>query len=181
MNRDAVEDLLRPQAVAWARFARTRPDEWVQRLAEVKLLHDYAGRLSESFEAVTKTHTFRTTGAERTSSPILDSPVHTPCSKDRSPTHGGGMYFDPKTAPVSLPRPPSSQKNDALCTDLLLHSTILRALRWRRCWLASWPSCGAGAIRSARSGVACVTARVTHPCSTVLLTRGTTDGCQLTM
>jgi hypothetical protein len=36
-------------------------------------------------------------------------------------------------------------------------------------------------IRSARSGVACVTARVTHPCSTVLLTRGTTDGCQLTM
>jgi hypothetical protein len=110
MNRDAVEDLLRPQAVAWARFARTRPDEWVQRLAEVKLLHDYAGRLSESFEAVTKTHTFRTTGAERKSSPILDSPVHTPCSKDRSPTHGGGMYFDPKTAPVSLPRPPSSQK-----------------------------------------------------------------------
>ena len=47
-------DLLKPQPVAWSKYALMRPDEWVQRLAEVKLLHDYAGRLSESFEAVTK-------------------------------------------------------------------------------------------------------------------------------
>ena len=50
----AVEELLRPQVVAWATSALIRPDEWVQRLAEVKLLHDYAGRLSESFEALVR-------------------------------------------------------------------------------------------------------------------------------
>ena len=50
----ALGDLLRPQSVAWSKYALMRPDEWVQRLAEVKLLHDYAGRLSESFEALTK-------------------------------------------------------------------------------------------------------------------------------
>lgn len=50
----AIEDLLRPQAVAWARFALMPPYEWVQRLSEVKLLHDYAGRLSESFEALVR-------------------------------------------------------------------------------------------------------------------------------
>ena len=47
----AVEDLLRSQPTAWLRIAPMRPDEWVQRLAEVKLLHDYAGHMAESFEA----------------------------------------------------------------------------------------------------------------------------------
>jgi hypothetical protein len=50
----AVEELLRPQPVAWARFSLMRPDEWVQRLAEVNLLHDYAGRLAESFDALVR-------------------------------------------------------------------------------------------------------------------------------
>ena len=47
-------DLLKPQPVACSKYALMRPDEWVQRLAEVELLHDYAGQLAESFEAVTK-------------------------------------------------------------------------------------------------------------------------------
>jgi hypothetical protein len=50
----AAEDLLRPKPVAWAALAPMRPDEWVQRLIEVKLLRDYAGRLSESFEALVR-------------------------------------------------------------------------------------------------------------------------------
>jgi hypothetical protein len=50
----AAEDLLRPKPVAWATLAPMRPDEWVQRLAEVKLLHDYAGRLTASFEALVR-------------------------------------------------------------------------------------------------------------------------------
>jgi hypothetical protein len=112
------------------------------------------------------TPTFRTTGLERKTSPILDNPAHTPCSKDRGPTHRGvGCTSTRKTAPVSLPRPPSSEKYP-LFADLLLCSTIQRA----RCWLASWPSCDTGAIRSARSGVTCVAAHVTHPCGAVLLT-----------
>ena len=46
-----------------------------------------------------------------------------------------------------------------LCIQIYCwRSTILRARCWRRRWLASWPYCGAAAIRSARSGVACVMA-----------------------
>jgi hypothetical protein len=50
----AVEDLLRSQPTAWPTFAPMRPDEWVQRLAEVKLLHDYAGHMADSFEALVR-------------------------------------------------------------------------------------------------------------------------------
>jgi hypothetical protein len=82
------------------------------------------------------------------------------------PTHRGvGCTSTRKTAPVSLPAIISKY---TLYTDLLLRSIVREARCWRRCWLASCHLRDAGAIRFARSGVACVTAHVTHPCGAVL-------------
>ena len=42
-----------------------RPDLWVERLAQLVLLSDYAGQLPESFAALIRDAVVRTTGPER--------------------------------------------------------------------------------------------------------------------
>jgi hypothetical protein len=59
----ALEELLRLQPHDACALEMMRPDLWVERLAQLVLLRDYAGQLPERFAALMGTLAFRRTAA----------------------------------------------------------------------------------------------------------------------
>ena len=102
----APGDLLRPQSVAWSKYALMRPTNGCSDWPRSSCCMTSAGRLSESFEALTKDAHVPRYRCTLKSTQYDNKFAGTPCSKDRARTTGWGCTRPPKPAPCALPRPP---------------------------------------------------------------------------
>ncbi len=117
----ALEELLRLQPHDACALEVMRPDLWVERLAQLVLLSDYAGQLPESFAALIRDAVVPHHRPRTKTSLILDNPAHTPCSRNRglsartwhychplAPFRGatgqGGVYFVSQHGSMTCPR-----------------------------------------------------------------------------